>query len=144
MRAIRAFLLVILMVIIASCESMQSSSMLGPRTVTLDGDQYSEQALGKFSSWRCKDFVRPAGILVEVGYFTEPLLTNLGFVLYDGGNVGSLSLYRREGLNHRWDWGQSANFSFIVKPDGTGLYYDFSSVPQGERIKANDVYRCTQ
>ena len=31
-----------------------------------------------------------------------------------------------------------------IKPDGTGLYYDFSDVADGEKIKADDVYRCSK
>jgi hypothetical protein len=45
--------------------------------------------------------------------------------------------------NYRWDWGPNkTDYSFVIKPDGVGLYYDFSYVQKGESIKARDVYKC--
>lgn len=136
--ALAAFLL-------AACETTPSTTRPGSRTIVLGGETYSEALLGKFASWRCKDFVYGGSTLVEVGMFTGslPLLSESGFVLYDGGNSGERTQYRRQGLNQRWDWGpRGTNFAFIVEPDGTGLYYDFSSVPAGEQSKAKSVYKC--
>ena len=111
----------------------------------LGGKAYSEGEFGGFISWRCKDFVYSSGILVEVGIFANADMSDVGFVLYDRGNSGSLTQYHRQGLNHRWDWGPGgSDYAFIVKPDGTGLYYDFSSVPSGEETKAKDVYKCSK
>ena len=60
------------------------------------------------------------------------------------GTQGEITLYRRTGLEHRWDWGDGASYSFVIKTDGTGLYYDFSTVPDGENTKASAVYKCYQ
>jgi hypothetical protein len=38
--------------------------------------------------------------------------------------------------------GVQIQFILIIKPDGTGLYYDFKYAADGERIKAKDVYKC--
>lgn len=59
---------------------------------------------------------------------------NLGCVLYDDGTEGNVAYYSRDGMNRRWDWGSVINddgtegsrYSFVIEPDGTGLYYDFS------------------
>jgi hypothetical protein len=111
----------------------------------LNGKTYSETDIGKFVSWRCEGFVYSSGTLVELGTFTDSKLSGVGFILYDGGFSGELTNYRRKGINHRWDWGPNGTeFAFIIKPDGTGLFYDFSSVPSGEQTKANDVYKCSQ
>jgi len=83
--------------------------------------------------------------LVEVGLFGDPSLAGQGFVLYDGGYTGEFTHYGRKGLVRRWDWGPDGNnFAFVIKPDGTGLYYDFTSVKLGEGKKANEVYKCHQ
>ncbi len=90
--------------------------------------------------WYCQDFVDGGRILVEVGFFGDPSLEGLGFILYDGGYSGELTYYRRAGIEHRWDWGPNeTDYAFVIQPDGTGLYYNFSSV---SRAKASEVYRC--
>ena len=95
-------------------------------------------------SWRCRDYVNPTRTLVEVGILY--LLDDpVGLVLYDGGNTGTDATHRREGLNRVWTWGPNNNdFLFVIKPDGTGLYYDFSKVPVGETKKPEEVYKCYQ
>jgi hypothetical protein len=134
MRGLRFVALAIAAFTLTACENMPSSTRLGPRTITLSGKTYSETELGNFVSWRCRELIRGESTLVEVG-----------FVLYDGGVSGVLARYQRQGLNQRWDWGPGGGkFSIIIKPDGTGLYYDFSSVPSGETTKANDIYKCSQ
>ena len=96
-----------------------------------------------FTSWYCKDFVEGGPVLVEVGFFGDPGLAGLGFILYDGGYSGERTFYQRTGLEHRWDWGSNGcEYSFVIKTDGTGLYYDFTGVPKGESIKAREVYKC--
>jgi len=73
-------------------------------------------------------------VLFQVGYFKE---NQLGFVLYEGGSVGIKAHYYRDGLNRRWDWGL---YSVIIKPDGTCLYYDFSTSKDGT-AKPRDFYK---
>ena len=120
-----------------------SATPSGPRTIVLDGEAVTEEDVGGFISWYCKDFVDAGRILVEVGFFGDPSLEGLGFILYDGGYSGERTYYRRTGLEHRWDWGPNeTNYAFVIQPDGTGLYYDFSSVPYGESTKVSEVYQC--
>ncbi len=89
-----------------------SATPSGPRTIVLDGEAVTEEDVG-------------------------------GFILSDGGYSGAHTYYRRTGLEHRWDWcPNETNYVFVIKPDGTGLYYDFSSVPYGESTKASDVFQC--
>ena len=74
----------------------------------------------------------------------EYFKSKLGFILYDGTNTGEIVLYNRTGLEHRWDWGSKNNsYSFVIKTDGTGLYYDFSTADDdGRKSKADDIYKC--
>ena len=72
-----------------------------------------------------------------------------GFILFDGTNEGERTTYHREGLDQRWDWGEledrdSSRYSVIIKPDGTGLYYDFITATDGTKERADDVYECTR
>ena len=123
--------------------SAPSATPSGPRTIVLDGEAITEEDLGEFTSWYCKDFVYGGPTLVEVGSFGEGRI--LGFILYDGGYSGEYTFYERTGLDHRWDWGPNGtDYAFIIKPDGTGLYYDFTSVPKGETTKQNEMYKCYQ
>ena len=46
------------------------------------------------------------------------------------GCITHLASFEIAGLNPRWDFGYDENldrylYAFIIKPDGTGLYYDF-------------------
>jgi hypothetical protein len=116
-----------------------------PRTITLDGTVLSEEIVRELTSWLCSDlFDRLGRVLVEVGTFSDSDLTGIGFVIYDGGNSGSPTSYSRKGINHRWDWGPNGiDFAFVVKPDGTGLFYDFTNA-NGESVAAKNVFTCRQ
>lgn len=121
------------------------------RVISLGDSLYSEDSTGPFVSWGCSEYgsSRPlidlslgSRILVEIGRFAPAELSDFGFILYDGSSSGELTSYRRKGVNQRWDWGPNGEFAFVLKPDGTGMFYDFSNAPQGETISANDVYKC--
>ncbi|MFA0357008.1 hypothetical protein AB4525_08845 [Vibrio breoganii] len=128
----------------ATTSSMNSTKLTAPepRVITLGGDPLDEEEYGSFVTWKCTDYVNDPDTLVEVGYLQE--LPHIGFVLYDGGNTGDLTMYERKGLNHRWDWGGELTFdyAFIVKADGKGLFYDFSNVEAGESALSNQVFKC--
>jgi hypothetical protein len=114
-----------------------------------DGSSFTESENLSFETWKCHEFYSYASnpkTLVEIGIIKE--LANLGFILYDGTDSGTLTVYSRRGINHRWDWegdweGEGGyNYSFVLQPDGTGLFYDFSNVDEGESTNARDVFTC--
>jgi hypothetical protein len=121
-----------------------SATSTGPRSIILDDEVLSEEDAGGFTSWYCRDYVyEERGVLLEFGYFNDPKFAGRGFILYDGGYTGEFTLYQRTGVEHRWDWGPNGtDYSFVIQPSGTGLYYDFSNVSEGESIKARDAYKC--
>ncbi|MDI6402330.1 hypothetical protein QLX67_10000 [Balneolaceae bacterium ANBcel3] len=137
-----------LLVAIGSCTASKttapSATPYGPRTLIIGAEKISEEDAGGFTSWYCKDFLNRDRVVVEVGFFNDTLFDFLGFLLYDGGYTGEVAFYRRIGLEHRWEWGENAAYSFVLKTDGTGLYYDFSAVSEGEATKARAVYKCYQ
>lgn len=100
--------------------------------------------MGGFVSWACHDDGNPKDILVEVGFFDVSGLEGNGFILFEGGYSGRLAIYERTGIEHRWDWGEDEQhmYAFVIKADGTGLYYDMSGVAAGESTKAKDVFVC--
>ncbi len=141
------------LVTIASCVTYPASStskIASLRTIILnETDTIMETDFGGINTWKCKDFVNGGSTLVELGNFKSPDMEGIGFVLYDGKNRGDETVYRREGLNHRWDWGldksdNSYNYSFVIKSDGTGLFYNFSKSSSGNTVKADDVFMCRQ
>lgn len=71
----------------------------------------------------------------------KPPLRGVGFILYDCGYSGNATYYEHEWVDHRWDWGpEDSDYAFVVEPDGTGLFYDFSNVGYGESRSADVVY----
>lgn len=147
---IKTLIMFLFLVSLWSCTShkpmvtLASLNHSGTRTLVLDGDTITDKEAGGFTCWYCKDYLKGGPNLVEVGLFGDPQLGNIGFVLYDNSNKGEITRYKRAGLEHRWDWGDGLPYSFTIKTDGTGAYYDFTGVPEGERIKPNEIYKCYQ
>ena len=144
-KIVGAFLISVCVLSFLSCSSSRpaSATQSGPRTIILDGEKYIDDVTGNFVSWYGKDYVNPGAIKVEVGFFSNPNLEGYGFILFDGGYTGEVTKYQRTGLEHRWDWGPNGNeFSFVIKTNGTGLYYDFTLVEGGTSTKARSVYKC--
>lgn len=119
-----------------------SATSSGPRTLVIDNSTVNAEEVGGFTSWICTDSIDGTKILLEVGLFGDPMYDGLGFILFDGGYSGEFTYYERAGIEHRWDWGSKENkYAFVIKPDGTGLYYKF----MGEKTaKASSVYKCYQ
>ena len=134
------------LMMMVSCYGPSSLTSSGPRTLVLDGESITEEAMGGFVSWTCHDYSNPEGILVEVGILEVSNMGFNGFILFDGGYSGEFALYQREGLDRSWIWGTDEEpiYKFVIKTDGTGAYYDFSSVPEGESTKPNDIFKCKQ
>ena len=54
------------------------------------------------------------------------------------------AIYYVEGINRRWDYGplldkKLPRFSFVIEPDGTGLYVDFIN---GYPAKSSQQFQC--
>ena len=114
------------------------------RTISINGEKFTEIKAGEFITWKCRDYIRGDRTLVEVGHFPDKLYSSAGFILYDGTSKGVFAMYKRDELDHRWNWGTGSSYSFIIRPDGTGLYYDFSTAKNGVKSKADDIYKCSR
>ena len=51
-----------------------------------------------------------------------------------------------EGLNRRWDWptggDKGLKYTFVIQPDGSAAYYDFTKVEDGGTTSPSQVYEC--
>ena len=137
--------LLVISFLFQSCATAPSATKQGPRKIILNGTTFSEDELGRITSWRCVEYIRGNQSLVEVGYFSKPDYLGVGFILYDGSYSGKPTVYRREGTNHRWDWASDDyDYAFIIRPDETGIYIDFSSGSVDGRKTPDDIYKCYQ
>ena len=53
--------------------------------------------------------------------------------------------YRVAGLNRRWDWGvndDSYIYAFVIKPDHSAYYLDFSLADESGYVKASQFFKC--
>jgi hypothetical protein len=128
------------------------SSSDGPRTIVLDGDEYTESDGAEFETWKCTEFLEKGPVLVEVGIFKLgdelarpadiPESMGAGFILFDGSNTGSIAAFQRRGLEKWWVWGADLDYQFKLDTDGDGAYYNFSGVEEGEKVKPNELFSC--
>lgn len=63
----------------------------------------------------------------------------LGFIRLSGEKQ-ERAFYHRQGLDHRWEWGDG--YAFIIEPSGRGYYYDFTDAKEGESVSASDSFKC--
>ena len=95
--------------------------------------------------WRC---------FAMSDYNKTTALFTLTRVRSGSGEFGDVSVagttysasFRIAGLNRRWNFGHDESgdgypYAFVIKPDGTGLYYDFSTSSDGT-AKASDLFNC--
>ncbi len=140
-KAISVFLCIFLICFLSSCITGQT--FVKDRQLQLSGRIYSESDDGGVERWYAIDkynyFDFSNEIRFQVGYFKE---TEMGFILYGNGTEGVKAHFSRDGLDLRWDWGLKRGeylYSFVIQPDGTGLYYDFSTSRNGT-AKPREIY----
>ena len=112
------------------------------RELTLGSKSFTETDFGGVERWYVVDkYSDDYTIRFQVGYFKE---RNIGFILYEDGTVGEQTHFSRDGVDLRWDWGnyrrKGYRYTFVIEPDGTGLYYDFSTSTDGT-AKPRGLYR---
>ena len=72
-------------------------------------------------------------ILIEAGM-------GIGMVKVSG--TEQVALFKVTGFDRRWDFGDGFEYAFIISPDGTGSYYDFST--GAETVSPSQIYSCNQ
>ena len=111
------------------------------RHLTISGVKVSESDFGGVERWYMVDMYNYGKdahkVRFQVGYFKK---NKIGFILYEGGREGEIAQYSRRGLDLRWDW---EDYTILIKPDGTCLYYDFSTSKDGT-AKPRDIYKASK
>lgn len=138
------FLSILISLCLFSCASVPSFSK--DRVLTLSGVPVLETDYGGVERWYAVDKYNYDSLVDEVrfqvGYFIDD--NSFGFILYGKGTTGEEAYFSRDGLNLRWDWGHDGikgyMYSFIIEPNGTGLYYDFSTSKDGI-AKPRGIYK---
>lgn len=69
-------------------------------------------------------------------------VNELGFGAVSTQGISLDAAFIFHGLDRRWIFGRDSEFSFIITPDGSGLYYDFSNVDSGEGTKPSQIFKC--
>ncbi|MDE0718909.1 MAG: hypothetical protein OXH64_13330 [Rhodospirillaceae bacterium] len=94
-------------------------------------------------SWHCYDYVyyRNGKVLIRLARIQEfGLDTGTGKVLVAGETY--YTHFRLQGIDRRWNFGTDYKYSFIIEPDGTGKYFDFSGLKFGEKTRPRQLYKC--
>jgi TPR repeat protein len=95
--------------------------------------------------WRCfatSDYDRSATLFT----LTREKIGSEEFGEVAVAGVTHPAQFRVAGLQRRWDFGyyerrDAHPYAFVIKPDGTGLYYDFSTSSDGTAT-ASGVFKC--
>lgn len=136
---------------ISACNTTRSGISKSSPSLILNGRAISDNELGNYQTWRCRDWGYGGNLetLVEVGFLTNSIVheevevdasLQIGFVLYEGTNIGTIADYKRSGLEHRWDWEENGGkYVFLVKSDGTGYYFDLSV-----STDSREAYECSK
>ena len=144
----RLFISMFTVIFCISFFSCTSVPVAGDRELLLGEFKISESDFGGTVRWYAVDKYNYDNLVdkirFQVGYFKE---NNIGFILYEDGTIGEEAYFSRDGLNLRWDWGsykrigsEKYRYTFVIEPDGTGLYYDFSTSTDGS-AKPRGIYK---
>ena len=97
--------------------------------------------------WRCfspSDYQMLS--ILDKSFPEEKVLVRLTRVTENGevsvAGVTYRAVFRVVGFDRRWDFGEDGNYAFVIKPDGSGAYYDFSSVEDGGKTRPSQTYGC--
>lgn len=93
--------------------------------------------------WRCfsmSDFFRE-NVLVRL---TREIRSGVdqGFGEVSVAGVTHDARFEVAGFNRRWDFGSDMQYAFVIQPDGSGAYYDFSTVEDGGRTGPSQRFHC--
>ena len=130
------FLVITYSIVLNACTSKYIDDAPRDRKLQINGILIPETKFGGVERWYAIDkYGQSNKVRFQVGYFKK---NQTGFILYEGGTIGEEAVFLRQGLDLRWDWGNDYRdgssgyrYSLVIQPDGTGLYYDFSTSSNG-------------
>ncbi len=99
----------------------------------------------KTEKWQCFDeFDYKETVLVQLEHvaYVEGDGKSSGFGEVSVAGTTYPASFQVAGFDRRWNFGEKMNYSFIIAPDGDGLYYDFTNVEVGDTTKPRDLFKC--
>lgn len=110
----------------------------------------SSEEIPGIQQWRCISWFDWAIYKVEGGFSDKKVIVRLQRPVDEEGRLGEVTVagtthtafFAIEGVNLRWQFGDHSQYAFIIRPDGSAGYYDFSGVEEGEKIEPNQTYGC--
>ena len=108
-------------------------------------------------TWKCFSIHdgRKRNVLIELERFKpwseifgmEPDDPLMIFGTVTAAGTAKNTRFSVEGLNRRWSWDlgddDTYDYAFVIKPDGTGIYYDFTLLEDGENTTGgSQAYDC--
>ncbi|MDE0184254.1 MAG: hypothetical protein OXP71_02220 [Candidatus Poribacteria bacterium] len=92
--------------------------------------------------WECYDYVYDSK---KLGTLTADRIGANGTVDFAG--IFASTQFSIQGIDRRWDWGWGtdgrSDYAFVISPDGTGTFYDFSFSSDGT-AKPSDLFKCAR
>lgn len=143
-RLVRAAICVLLVLTFTASASAQDGDAKLPSWD--DGPEYWQLV----EEWSCYESAGSRkNVLVKLTREVHKTRPNMlrGIISVAGSH--QVALFRVEGFNRKWDFpflppGVKPKFKFVINPDGTGLYYDFSNVEEGEITTPQQTYWCEE
>lgn len=132
-------------VLLASDRKDETRGVSDTKERQLERKALAKQVAELRENWRCfalSDYDKRTPLFSLIRFRTGA--QDFGEVSVAG--VSYLASFEIAGLNRRWDFGGNESsdgypYAFVIKPDGTGLYFDFSTSSDGT-AKASDLFRC--
>ena len=90
-------------------------------------------------TWCCSKLLFGDECLVRLTSQREGGLSGTGEVSVTG--ITHSATFSINGFERRWDFGEDYDFAFVIAPDGTGTYYDFSN-SEDARAAPSYIYLC--
>ena len=134
------------MALIGALLFLISSHIVGLRPAKAQASEDFQAGLEALETWHC---------FAPLDFSKETVLFTLYRLKGDTGGLVSVAgiihraVFYVAGLERRWDFPSDAllvdgtypPYSFIIRPDGTGFYADFSA-SKGRPVQASEVYNC--
>ena len=118
------------------------------------GVQVQEAATSQLKNttetWRCFGQLDYRLALLEGSFPEEKVAVRLSRVADEDHEFGEVSVagviywahFRVVGINRRWDFGEEFKHAFVIEPNGSGAYYEFSNVEDGGKTKPSQHFNC--
>ena len=136
------------MTIVVSIVLMAVPFAAGAQESDVDREAFEEKIASCVYEWDCFDFadLQKETVLVNLNALKCPEEeSGVGWVTLSGRKgLEQSGSFKIEGLEYRllFGDGESEYYLFVVKADGTGLYYDFSKIEEDGSAKPSQIFQC--